>query len=117
MTTTTNSRLLIEIKKKIKDVNRDTINPRFDELRLDDLVPAIEMVAKARADYLQEVFKLANTEGGKAPTTEQLKRLRHLRLTFEELAHGTQAMECAIERGYLDVLGHGTPAPAASEDA
>ena len=104
-TSNSNSRLLLEINKTIKDVNRDTINPEIDELKLSDLEPVIAMVAKARASYLKEVFKIANSLEGESPTTEQLKRLQHLRVSFEELSKGSQALECAIERGYLDVKG------------
>ena len=100
-----NSRLLLEINKKIQDVNQEEINPRFSELKLEDLEPVIEMVAKARADYLQEVFALANTVRGKQPSIDQIKHLRHLRLTFEELLSASGALETAIERGYLDVDG------------
>ena len=100
---TTSSRLLLELHKTITDVNRSTINPRITELKMTDLVPVIQMVANARAEYLDEVFKLTTTLKGQAPSTDQLKHLRHLRLTFEELAFGSQALETAIERGYIDV--------------
>lgn len=103
--TMTSSRLLLEINKSIKDLNRSIINPRIKELKVDDLSPVIEMVATARAAYLEEVFNLASTLDGKQPSTEQLKRLQHLRVSFEELAKGSQALETAIERGYLDVEG------------
>lgn len=98
-----NSRLLLEINKSIKDLNRAIINPEIKELKLDDLAPVIEMVARARAAYLKQVFEIANNVEGKPPSTEQLKRLQHLRVSFEELSKGSQALECAIERGYLDV--------------
>jgi uncharacterized protein YfkK (UPF0435 family) len=103
-----NKRLLLEISKSIKDLNQSIINPEIKELQLQDLRPVIEMVARARAAYLKEVFNLANTLEGKLPTTEQLKRLHHLRITFEELASGSKAVEVAIERGYLDVEGGGS---------
>jgi hypothetical protein len=102
---TNNSRLLLEINKTIKDVNCNTINPEIDELKLADLEPVIAMVARARAAYLKEVFQIANSLGGQSPSTEQLKRLQHLRVSFEELSKGSQALETAIERGYLDVQG------------
>ena len=103
---TTNSRLLLAISKTIKDINREIINPEIEELEIADLKPVIEMVAKARAKYLSEVFTMAGTLGENPPTTEQLKRLQHLRVSFEELSKGAQALETAIERGYLDVEGH-----------
>lgn len=102
---TTHNRLLLQIHGAIKALNRSIINPRIKELQFDDLAPVIEMVARARADYLEEMFNLANSLEGQRPSTEQLKRLRHLRVTFEELASGSKALEAAIERGYLDVEG------------
>ena len=98
-----NSRLLLEINKSIKDLNQSIINPEIEELKLDDLAPVIEMVARARALYLKQVLETANSLEGKSPSTEQIKRLQHLRISFEELSKGSQALECAIERGYLDV--------------
>ncbi|MDH5784505.1 MAG: hypothetical protein OEZ16_02720 [Chromatiales bacterium] len=103
---TNNSRLLLEINKTIKDINREVINPVIDDLKCEDLKPVIIMVARARAAYLAEIFTLANSLGEGSPTTEKLKRLQHLRVSFEELSKGAQALETAIERGYLDVEGH-----------
>ena len=105
---TTHNRLLIELNKTIKDTNQSIINPKIKELKLDDLTPVIEMVATARAAYLAEMFNLANSLEGTSPSTEQLKRLQHLRVSFEELSKGSQALETAIERGYLDVEGSST---------
>ena len=98
-----NSRLLLEINKTMKDVNRDIINPEIDDLKLADLEPVIKLVARSRAAYLTEIFKIAKSAEDKCPTTDQLKRLQHLRVSFEELSKGSQALEVAIERGYLDV--------------
>lgn len=98
-----NKRLLLELHKTITDVNRSVINPQVEELKMEDLTPMIEMVAAARAGYLSEMIKLSHDLNGEAPSTEQLKHLRHMRLTFEELAHASQAIEAAIEKGYLDV--------------
>lgn len=98
-----NKRLLLEINKSITDINRNIINPRIDDLTIAELSPLIEMVAKARADYLEALLNLAQSQQGEPATVEQLKRLRHLRLTYEELASGAMALETAIERGYLDV--------------
>lgn len=99
-----NNRLLLELNKSIKDLNQSIINPEIKELKLQDLAPVIEMVARARAAYLKQMFEMANNLEGKPPSTEQLKRLQHLRVSFEEVSKGSQALETAIERGYLDVI-------------
>lgn len=97
------NRLLLEIDKTIREVNRDVINPAIPELKVDDLRPAINLVARARAAYLSEFMQLADAASDGLPTLEQIKKLRYLHQTFEELVSGMQALQAAIERRYLDV--------------
>ena len=40
-----NNRLLLEIDKTIREVNREVINPSIPELTLDDLTPVMALVA------------------------------------------------------------------------
>ena len=61
------------------------------------------MVAKTRAIYLQELFGLAGSGETDVPDAGQIEKLRTLRQTYEEMVAGTQAIETAIQRGYLDV--------------
>jgi hypothetical protein len=100
---TDNNRLLLEIDREIRELNRDTINPRIPNLTVADLKPVMQLVAKSRADYLQELFDLASVCGDRKPSTDQIRHLRNLRLTFDELVSGAQALNIAVERGYLDV--------------
>jgi hypothetical protein len=99
-----NKRLLIELERVMREVNRDTINPLFEELSIDDLKPSMEMVAKARGKYLEEfkAISLVAKEGHEL-TPELVKNLRYSRLIYDELASASKAMDIAIERGYLDV--------------
>ncbi|MET0094716.1 MAG: hypothetical protein ABW120_14340, partial [Sedimenticola sp.] len=57
---TDNNRLLLEIDKTIRELNRDAINPQIPELMLDDLTPVMALVARSRAIYLRELFDVAN---------------------------------------------------------
>jgi len=99
-----NKRLLIELERAMREVNRDTINPLLDELTRGDIVPIMEMVAKARGRYLQELFKLAKLSSeGQELNAECVKDLRFSRLIYSELLEGSKALDTAIERGYLDV--------------
>ena len=100
---TENNRLLLEIDKEIRELNRDTINPRIPNLNVKDLKPVMCMVARSRADYLQELFDLASVCGDGLPSPDQIRHLRNLRSTYDELVSGAQALNTAIERGYLDV--------------
>lgn len=98
-----NSRLLLEIEKTIREINCELINPLIPELGLDDIRPVMTAVARARAAYLRELLDLSVTLGDAVATPEQVKRLRLLRLIYEELVSGAKALETAIQRGYLDV--------------
>lgn len=100
---TENNRLLLELDKTIREINRRVINPEIPELNLEDLNPIMELVARARSNYLKELFDMATVVGDSMPSPDQLKQLRYLRLSFEELREGAQALEAAIQRGYLDV--------------
>jgi hypothetical protein len=100
-----NNRLLLEINSRIRELNRNIINPVIPELALDDLGPVLKLVAMARAAYLKELFDLAGIVGDQIPSHGQVTQLNHLRNTYEELVTGVQALESAIERGYLDVQG------------
>ncbi len=100
---TDNNRLLLELDKKIREINRSVINPEIPELSIKDLCPVMALVAKARLNYLKELFDMAGVVGDGQPSPDQLKQLRFLRLAFEELREGSQALETAIQRGYLDV--------------
>jgi len=98
-----NNRLLLELERKITGLNRETINPVFPDIGVDDIAPVMNMVAKIRAAYLKELFDIGEISGDDLPTPEQIKRLRELRESYEELVQASQALETAIQRGYLDV--------------
>lgn len=97
------NRLLLEMDRTIRDLNREIINPMIPELTLGDLSPVMTLVARARGLYLQELFQITEVAGERMPSDDQIGRLQKLRYTFEELVKGAQALETAIERGYLDV--------------
>ncbi|MTW20398.1 hypothetical protein [Allochromatium palmeri] len=101
--TTQNRRLLIAIDAEIRDINREAINPLFEELKLADLTPVIELVAKTRAQYLRALYDIAIKTPNGLPSAADIKQLAELRQVYEELVKGTQALETAIEREYLDV--------------
>lgn len=97
------NRLLLQFEKAVREINREEINPRIAELKLNDLNPVVKMVAQARARYLKGLFDLATISEDERPMPEQIKKLKIMRETYEELVEGSKALEIAIERGYLDV--------------
>ena len=64
--------------------------------------------AQARARWV--ATGVALTDGGLAPSTEQVEELARLRLVYEELAAVYEAMRRMVERGYLEFTG-GAPIP------
>ncbi|MCB1756962.1 MAG: hypothetical protein KDJ38_15675 [Gammaproteobacteria bacterium] len=97
-----NKRLLMELDRQVKRVNRETINPQIEVLTIEQLRPVLEMVARARADYLKTFFEAgANCDG--LPDMERCQALKQKREVFEELIAASHALHIAIENGYLDV--------------
>ena len=97
------NRLLLEIDETIKELNRELINPLIPELKLADLAPVMALTARVRGLYLKELLAIADATGDGLPGAEQIDTLCRLRETYQELVTGSQALETAIERGYLDV--------------
>ena len=63
----------------------------------------INLAARARADYLKELFDIANEFPDSLPPSDRVATLREHRERYEELVSASQALETAIERHYLDV--------------
>ena len=98
------SRMLLMFEQSVRQINKEEINPKIPELKLKDLHPVIQLVARARAKYLKELMNIANiTESDQLPSPEQIKRLDDLHNTYQSLLNGSKAVEIAIDRGYLDV--------------
>ena len=98
------NRVKLQLETMIREINRDIINPQVPELKVEDLEPILKLVASSRAAYLKELFEVA----GVAKTTasadaDHFRQLKMHRETYEELLAASQALETAIERGYLDV--------------
>jgi len=99
----TNNRLLLELEKYRREINRTIINPIIPELSLTDLKPLLTMVAHARAAYISELLSIANSSADSVPSADQVKQLRARRETFDELVTAVNALETVIQRDYLDV--------------
>ena len=98
-----NNRLLLELEKQRKEINRSIINPAIPELSLESLNPMLTMVAQARKNYLCCLTEMADICQGNAPDSEQVATLRGYRETYDELVSAVNALETAIQRDYLDV--------------
>lgn len=98
-----NNRLLLELEKFRRDINRGVINPEMPELSLEDLKPVLTMIAHTRASYLRELIDIARLCPESGPSPDQIRHLKHCRDTYEELVAAMNALETAIQRDYLDV--------------
>ncbi len=98
-----NNRLLLELEKYRREINRDIINPQIPELQLEDLKPLLTLVAHARAAYLRELLDIAQVTTERLPGQQQIAELRRRRETYDELVAATNALETVIQRDYLDV--------------
>ena len=97
------SRLKLILDKTIREVNQEVINPEIPELTMADIEPVLRLVAKSRAAYLKKLFQVTLKAGKGLPSAETIDDLAEYRESYEELLKATQALETAIERGYLDV--------------
>jgi hypothetical protein len=95
------NRLLMELERLMRSVNRDVINPQISELDLQALQPVLRLVADARARYLKAFFDLG--AHAQRPDAAQFDELQRLRNEYQELAEAAKALETAIQRGYIDV--------------
>ena len=98
-----NNRLLMELERSMRSVNREIINPVIQELSIDGLRPVLRLVAHARARYLKALVDLGDSTPHDTLNTSQLEKLGQLRREYDELASAAKALETAIQRGYLDV--------------
>lgn len=96
------NRILLTLEQHRKNINRERINPEIQLLEMKHLEPVITMIADLRAAYIKSLFELANERDG-LPSAAQIERLTHLRQSYEEVVNAANAMEKAIERGYMDV--------------
>ncbi len=99
------NRLLLRFEQLMRETNREIINPHIKALSVADLQPVLQMVAHARAVYLSRLYEIAQTHNEKKslPSDEEMAELEQLQRRFKALAEGSQSIEVAIQRGYLDI--------------
>lgn len=97
-------RLLLELDKYRSDINTKILNSSIEDLNLDKLKPIVDMVAKSRAAYINELLGICASQTETGAAIEQIEQLRVRRGEFTELLEAANALEIAIERGYLDII-------------
>ena len=97
------NRLLLLVDRELREINRQVIHKEFEKLSIDDLKPSLNLVARARADYLKDLFDIAKEFPDSLPPAERVETLAKHRIRYDELVAASKALETAIERSYLDV--------------
>lgn len=98
-------RFLNEVEQAIQFANREIINKRIPNLCKDDILTFAVSVGRLRAHYLEAAFKLAVNESGEPPNDDTIDELSHRRTMYEEARKAFDALNYAIERGYVDLEG------------
>ena len=99
------SRLILELDKYRREINRKQISPTLGDVEMDTLLPVVNICAKARAEYIACLMEIANNDDEDGCTPNQAEQLKQHRITYEELVGAANALETVIKRGYVDVKG------------
>ncbi len=99
----TSNRVLFMMETAVRQANRAILDPMVPELTPKSVQPIVDATARVRGEYLLALFKVAETAANGRPSPEAVKHLRDLRVAYDEMTHAYQALEHAIERGYLSV--------------
>lgn len=91
---------LEQVERKIATANREILHGEIPQLDQASFVRLAEQVARLRAAYLRSA--LGGIEGNSldGPAVEEL---RHRREAYDEARHAFEALQRAIERGYVDI--------------
>jgi hypothetical protein len=90
-------------EQAVKEINHEVIKTKFENLTIENIKPAINLTARARANYLKELFDVANEFPDSLPPVDRVERLKNHRVRYEELIFASKALETAIQRKYLNV--------------
>ena len=91
------------LEEAIRQVNHEVIDPMLPPLNVQSVLPVAVMVARLRGRYLQAAFELVDNKKDGLPTEEQMVQLRQHREAYEEVMAVSQALEHAVDRGYLEL--------------
>jgi uncharacterized protein YjaG (DUF416 family) len=89
-----------QLEMAVALANREVIHQQIPNLDRGIFQTLAVMVARFRANYLEAAIKLSRSSTPDAALIEELKSKREL---FEQGRAAFEALERAIERGYVDV--------------
>lgn len=94
---------LHEVEQGIRTVNREVIHARIPQLTAESFERFARMVARLRAVYLEAAMVLVSRDEVDGLSPAAFAALRHHRESFEEARDAFDALQRAIERGYVDL--------------
>ena len=92
-----------EVEHTIRESNRDMIHAVIPVLDKDRLTALAETVARLRAGYLTLALRLTEPENAAGPSSGVLAELRASREAYDESRLAFEAVQRAVERGYLEL--------------
>lgn len=88
-----------EVERSIRIANREIIHERIPQLDQQSFVELAQQVARLRASYLECALAGMRQDGTAVPVGE----LRQHREAYEEATHAFDALQRAIQRGYVEI--------------
>ncbi len=92
---------LEQLELSVAVANREVIHQQIPNLNKATFQQLAVMVAKFRANYLEAAIKLSSSPG--SCDSACLQDLKHKRELYDEGRAAYEALERAIERGYVDI--------------
>lgn len=96
-------RLRAELEHTFKNINREHIGASVGPVSRATFEQAAMQVATMRGRYLKTVLELGTNSEDQPVDSAAIKRLQGLRLACNELMEGFEALQHALQRGYLDL--------------
>jgi len=96
---------LEQIERGIAEANREIIHERIPELDSQAFVSLALQVARLRARYLEAALERHDDEDGESAAAWS-RTLRERREAYEEAVGAFEALQRAIQRGYVDIGLH-----------
>src|SRR4051812_25171642 len=93
---------LEKLEMAVALANREVIHKVIPNLNQETFQLLAVMVARFRASYLEAAIKLSTSAGAMDP--HALEELKQKRVVFEETRAAFDALERAIERGYVEMV-------------
>ncbi|MEX2571808.1 MAG: hypothetical protein WD737_10970 [Gemmatimonadota bacterium] len=98
-------KFLHDIEQGIRQANQEIIHERIPELTRERFVEFALVVARLRASYLQASLEVSRGVPDLSEPAALCSALKPHRVAYEEARDAFEALQRAIERGYVDIGG------------